>query len=255
MCVINRHKIPVLMLAGLFLTLFIAGCGGAKQYRRVEQSGFLGDYTQLKEGKSNEALYVYVNPKADCRKYSKVVIEPVTLWAKSDDSPLASLDSKDQKMLATLAWGMLYDAMKKGNFEIADKPGPGVMLVKGAVTEATKANVVVADVIAVAPYAWEAGALWGMGTGKWPFLGELSGEMEISDSLTGERLFAGVDKVVGTLGSNIDPTARWDDVRQGFNLWRDRIGKRMANCSETGSFTMPEDKKSWIKKTYEYMSP
>jgi hypothetical protein len=255
MSIVNSHNIPVLMLVTLFLTLSIASCGGAKQYRHVEQSGFLGDYSQLKEGKGNEALYVYVNPTANCQKYRKVMIDPVTLWGKSEDSPLASLDQKDQKMLTTLGWGTLYDAMRKGQFEIVDKPGSDVMRVKGAVTEAVKANVALANTLAVAPYAWEAATLWGMGSGKWPFLGELSGEMEISDSLTGERLFAGVDKVVGTLGSNLDPTVRWDDVRQGFNLWRDRIGKRMASCQETGSFKMPEDERSWIKKTYQYMSP
>ena len=223
----------VLVLAGLFLSVFIAGCGGAKQYRRVQASGFLGDYSQLKQGKANEALYIYVNPKADCRKYSKVMIDPVTLWAKSEDSPLASLDPKDQKMLATLGWGTLYDAMHKGRFEMVDKPGPRVLRVKGAITETAKAKVAVADALAVAPYAWEAASLWGTGTGKWPFLGELSGEMELTDSATGERLFAGVDKVAGALGSNIDPTARWDDVRQGFNLWRDRSGERQRVAPAT----------------------
>ncbi|MDD5494116.1 MAG: DUF3313 domain-containing protein [Dehalococcoidia bacterium] len=254
MVFINHYKMPFLMLVGLFLTLSIAGCG-AKQYRRVDESGFLGDYSQLKEGKGNEALYVYVNTHADCRKYSKVIIDPVSLWGKSKHSSLASLDLKDQKMLATLAWGTLYDAMRKGNFEIVYQPGPDVMRVRGAITEATKAEVILADVMAVAPYAWEAATLWGIGSGKWPFLGELSGEMEISDSQTGERLFAAVDKVVGVLGSNLDPRAGWDDVRQGFNLWRDRLGKRMDSCRKTRSFEMPKDERNWIEKIYEYLSP
>ena len=178
--------------------LLVTSCT-AKQYRRVGKSGFLGDYSHMREGKSNEALYIDVNSKADCHKYSRVIIEPVTLWTNTKDSPLASLDTKDQEMLATQAWGVLHDVIIKGGFEITDKPGPGVMRVKGAVTEATEANVLIADVMAVAPYAWEAATIWGIGTGKWPFLGELAGELEISDSVTGERLFAGVDKVVGTL--------------------------------------------------------
>jgi hypothetical protein len=257
MNVVNRYKISVLMLIGVTLTLSISisGCGRAKQYRRVEQSDFLGDYSKMKQGKSNEALYVYVNPHADCRKYQKVIIEPVVLWGKSDDSPLVSLDSKDQKMLATLAWGTIYDAMHKGNFDIVYQPGADVMRVKAAITEAVKAKVLLADVVVVAPYVWEAATLWGIGTGKWPFLGELSGEMEISDSITGERLFSGVDKVVGTLGSNIDPRAGWDDVWQGFNLWRDRHGKRMASCRTTGSFKMPDDDRGWVTKAYQYISP
>lgn len=239
---------------GLISVFLIVGCT-AKQHRRVEQSGFLGDYSQLTEKKENEALYVYVNPKADCRKYTKVIIDPVTLWAESETSPLATLDEKDKKMLMTQAWGVLYDAMRKGNFQIVDKPGDDVMQVKAAVTEAVEAKVMLASVTAVAPYVWMGATVWGIGSGKWPFLGELAGEMEIVDSVTGERHLAGVDKVVGMLGGNMDPRARWDDVRKGFNIWRDRIGVRMASCRETGSFAMPKDDRSWIHKTFEYMSP
>lgn len=251
----NHHKTTVLILASVLFATSITGCGRAKQYRRVEQSGYLGDYSKMKEGKGNEALYIYVNPQANCHKYSKVIIDPVVLWGESEDSPLASLDPKDQKMLATLGWGTLYDAMKKGKFEIVNKPGPDVIRVKGVITEAVKAKVILADVVVVTPYVWEAATLWGIGTGKWPFLGELAGEMEITDSLTGERLFSAVDKVVGVLGSNIDPLARWDDVRQGFNLWRDRHGVRMASCHNTGSFKMPKDDRNWVTKTYQYISP
>jgi hypothetical protein len=251
---IKQLRKPVVIVIGLALTLSMIGCT-AKQYRRVDQSGFLGDYSQLHEKTQNEALYVYVNPKADCKKYHKVMIDPVTLWGTAEDSPLASLDEKDQKMLVTQGWGMLYDGMKKGNFKIVDKAGLDVIHVRAAITEATKANVILADVVAVAPYAWEAATLWGMGTGKWPFLGELAGEIEITDSQTGERLFAAVDKVVGTMGSNVDPMARWDDVRKGFNLWRDRLGKRMESCQATGSFEMPKDDRGFIQKSYEYMSP
>jgi Protein of unknown function (DUF3313) len=250
----NRHKKPSSLLAALFLTLFIVGCV-AKQSRKVEKSGFLGDYSQFRQAKENEALHVYVNPKADCRKYSKVIIDPVTLWGTSEDSPLAKLNEKDQKMLATRGWGTVYDAMRKADFAITDTPGSDVMRVRAAVTEATKAKVMLANAMAVAPYVWQAATLWGMGTGKWPFLGELASEMEIMDSLTGERLMAGVDKVSGTMGSNMDPRARWDDVRKGFDHWREKIGRRMVSCRETGSFEMPKDERSWMKKTFDYMAP
>lgn len=251
---VNYSHRLILMLAGSFLILSITGCT-AKQYRRVDHSGFLGDYSKLREKQENEALYVYINPKADCRKYKKVIIDPVSLWSVSEDSELATLDQKDKNMLMTQGWGIVYDGMTKGKFKIVDKPGADVMRVRSAITEATKANVMLANILAVAPYAWEAATLWGIGSGKWPFLGELAGEMEIVDSQTGERLFASVDKVVGTMGSNIDPRASWDDVRKGFNLWRDKLGQRMLSCQATGSFKMPKDSRNWVEKTYEYMSP
>ncbi len=251
---INRYKKLSFQIIALLFTLSLSGCG-AKEARRMKQSGFLGDYSQMKEGSNNEALFVYINPAADCRNYSKVIIDQATLWAKTDDSPLAKLDPKDQKMLVTLGWGTVYDGMKKAGFEIVQKPGPGVMRVRGAITEAVKAKVMVANAMALAPYVWEATTLWGMGTGKWPFLGELASEMEIVDSQSGERLFAAMSKVVGTLGSNLDPNARWHDVHDGFDRWRENLAKRMVSCRATGSFAMPEDDRSWIRQKVEYWSP
>lgn len=234
--------------------IFISGCG-AKQHRRVEHSGFLGDYSQMKEGENNEALYVYINPKSDCRKYTNVLIEPVTFWDPKNENDLHELDKKDKNMLASMAWGTLYDAMRKGNFGVVFKPGPEVLRVKAAITEAEEAYVIPANIMAFAPYLWEATTLWGIGVGKWPFLGELAWEIEITDSMTGERLLAKVDKVVGTLFSNMDPAAEWEDVRQGFDLWRDRYGKRMQSCRLTGSFAMPEDDRPWLQQQVEYWTP
>lgn len=250
----NRHKRLFFHVIALLLTLSLFGCG-AKESRRMEQSGFLGDYSRMEEGKNNEALYVYVNHEADCRQYGKFMISQVTLYANSADSPLAKLDPKDQNILMTMGWAGIYEAMRKAGFEPVDKPGPDVMGIKGAITEAVKAKVMVANVMALAPYVWEATTLWGMGTGKWPFLGELAGEMEIVDSQSGERLAAMMSKVVGTLGSNVDPTARWGDIHDGFDRWRDNFTRRMTNCRATGSFAMPEDERSWMRKTIEYWSP
>lgn len=209
----------------------------------------------MMEGKSNEALYVYVNPHADCRKYSKAMIASTVLQGLPGYTALASLAPKDQELLLSLGRGTLNDAMREGNFEIVDVPGPEVLLVKSAITEADKSNVVMALGLSVAPYLWEISTVWGVGTGKWPFLGELSGEMEISDAQTGERLFASVDKVVGTLFSNFNPLDVWSDVRDGFDFWRIRESKRMKSCRATGSFNMPEDERSWMRKTFDYLAP
>ncbi|MEQ1601467.1 MAG: DUF3313 domain-containing protein [Methylophilaceae bacterium] len=243
-----------LTLGSLMLTLPLVGCG-TKQYRHVEPSGFLGDYSKMVEGKSNEALSVYVNPQADCRKYSKAIIEPVVFQEIPGYTTLASLKAEDQSMLLALGRETISSAMREGQFEIVDQPGPDVLRVKSAIIEADKANMVMALGLSVAPYLWEISTVWGVSAGKWPFLGELAGEMEISDAQTGERLFASVDKVVGTLFSTLNPINVWGDVRDGFEFWRIREGKRMKSCRATGSFHMPEDERGWMRKTFDYMAP
>jgi hypothetical protein len=243
-----------ILILSFFTFITLAGCS-AKQHRRVEHSGFLGDYSQLQSGKTNEALYIYVNPDLECKTYTKAMIDPVTLWTEGENSDLAQLPEEDQNMLMSLAWGTIYDAMRQGGLYIVQEPGPDVLRVKAAVTEAAQSNTMIANTLAVAPYAWVAATLWGMGSGKWPFLGELAGEIEILDSVSNTRILAGVDKVAGRLGGNFDPMARWNDVVSGFQLWRDRMGVRMANCKANGTLQMPDDERFWIEKTIDYVSP
>ena len=138
---------------------------------------------------------------------------------------------------------------------MVNETGPGVIRVRAAIAEGTKSKVMVANVLEVVPVVWIGATVWGMGTGKWSFLGELSAEIELLDAETEERLLAGVDKVVGRLGGNIDPRERWGDVVDAFKVWRDRLGQRMESCRETGSFVMPEDERMWIERTIDYVSP
>lgn len=64
---------------GLILLVGVSGCAGTQQTRSVEQSGFLGDYSMLKEGEKDDSLRIYRNPQADWRKYQKIILDPVTL--------------------------------------------------------------------------------------------------------------------------------------------------------------------------------
>lgn len=255
MNLIKYRKMALITPASLLLTLSLIGCG-TKQYRhQVEPSGFLEDYSQMVKGKSNEASSVYVNPQADCRKYSKAIIETTVLRDKPGYTSLSTLEPKDKQMLLTLEHEMLTGAMQEGQFKIVEQIGPDVLRVKSAITEADKANLFMALGLSVTPYLWEISTVWGVSAGKWPFLGELAGEMEISDATSGERLFTSVDKVVGTLFSTLNPLNVWGDVRDGFDFWRIREGKRMKSCHATGSFNMPEDERGWMRKTFDYMAP
>lgn len=49
----------LLVICGLFL---ITGCTKVKQARKAPKSGFLGDYSELKEVGGDKAMLAYVNP-------------------------------------------------------------------------------------------------------------------------------------------------------------------------------------------------
>ncbi|WP_169601576.1 DUF3313 domain-containing protein [Methylococcus geothermalis] len=224
----------------------LCGCSATKQARDVEPSGFLGSYSSLRKGKGEEPLLVYANPAADCRKYTKVMIDPVTLWAKSGDSWLQKLEPKDRDMLRKLGTDTLLDVMNKARFEVVSRPGPDVMRVRLALTEAEKANVLLKEGTVLAPYVTAPAALYSETTGQALFTGDAAFELEILDSLTGQRMYAAADKRVGKL--DVRDFHEWDDVKEAFKSWGERGARRLVQCRMTGSFVSSPKEQSFEEK-------
>ena len=63
-------------------------------------------------------------------------------------------------------------------------------------------------------------------TGTSAFTGRASGEAEILDAVTGERLLAGVDRRVGNTAIR-GALSSWDDVQETFDFWAERIRNRL----------------------------
>ena len=66
-------------------TLFImaiallTSCQTTRQTRSAESSGFLRDYSQLREGEGDEAQLVYIDPTAPWSSYDAIMIDSVTI--------------------------------------------------------------------------------------------------------------------------------------------------------------------------------
>ncbi|MBM4200660.1 MAG: DUF3313 domain-containing protein, partial [Gammaproteobacteria bacterium] len=228
--------------AGLYLSILaaaiplaLAGCGTTKEARSVTPAGFLGNYSDFRRGVGNEPYLIYANPTADCRKYTKVMIDPVTLWSRGDDSSLQKLEEKDRDMLRALGSETLRQTVTQAGLTVVDEPGPDVMRMRAAFTDAEKANVLLEDISAAAPYVSGAATLYAEEKGQALWTGDVAYEMEFLDSMTGERLSAAVDKRVGLLDiRNLDA---WDSVRAALKVWQERGTKRLISCQQTGSFT------------------
>lgn len=226
------------------------GCGTTKAARSVTPSGFLGNYSDLRTGVGNEPLMVYGNPDADCSRYTKAMFDPVELWARGDNSSLQQLSEADRDKLRGLGMQALRSTFAQAGYRVVTTPGPGVMRVRAAFTEAEKANVLLEDVSAVAPYVSGAATLYAEGKGQALFTGDVAYELEYLDSLTGERLSASVDKRVGLMDiRNTDP---WDSINAALAVWQERGIKRLQTCHQTGSFTARPSEETWEQKVEPY---
>ncbi|MFM8333022.1 MAG: DUF3313 domain-containing protein [Candidatus Methylumidiphilus sp.] len=214
-------------LLALVLAVTLNGCGSATPTRSVSASGFLGDYSQLRPGAENsgDPLLMYANPKADCKKYTRILLEPVALWASPKDSAFAKLAPGERSKLLDQAGQILQQSAAQSGYGLAETPAVDVMRLRVALTEAKLPD---------GPA--KAAAAQAQGNAPALFTGEVAFELEAVDAMTGERLYAAADK----RGGDMDPrNAAWNDVKAALKAWGERGVQRLAHCRATGSFTLP----------------
>jgi hypothetical protein len=212
-------------LAAVGLLLALAGCATTEQTRSVEASGFLKDYSQLKPGRGDQALLVYINPQADFSQYQKVIVDPVTIWY-AEGSDLADVPREELQRLADY----LETAMRKQlqlDFQLVERPEPGTLRIRTAITEARKSKVVLDLVSTVLPPARLLSQVGKLATGTHAFAGRAAIEGELLDAVSNQRLVAVVDERAGGKALR-GSTSAWADVQQAFDYWADVLRARLS---------------------------
>jgi Protein of unknown function (DUF3313) len=121
----------------LLAVVVVLGCEAAKvkSVVRPAMSGFLDDYSRLQAGSEDELRWVYRNPSVDWQRYDGVILDAVTLWRAGKDS-LGRVPEGDLQRLVNLFQRTLLDRLGNG-LRLVDEPGPNVMRIRLAITEAS----------------------------------------------------------------------------------------------------------------------
>jgi Protein of unknown function (DUF3313) len=238
------HSQRLQLAVGLFSValagFFLASCSQTaapepNMIQRVEgekpapppPTGFLGsDYSLLTppaEGSDQKAMLRYVNPNVNWSSYNKIMMAPVTFWA-ADDSKVSAAD---QQALCNYAYNEFVKVLGK-NFILTDQPGPGVMKVSVALTDATSAVPGLRSVSVVVPQARALSAIKMLATGSYSFVGSAQGALKANDSVSGHLLAAAVDKRVGgTSIKNVD-VFQWGDAENAIDYWANLTDQRLV---------------------------
>lgn len=204
----TRKLTASLIVSCLILFGGISGCAKTQQMQEPLKTGFLGDYSMLRPGQEGEALLVYKNPQADWKSYDKAMVDSVIIW-RDKNSPLKDEWKADLQRLADYFWDKIVKALMP-NYKIVNKPGPGVMRVTVAMTEAEAS-----------------------------FIGAASVEAKITDAQNGTLLMAVIDRRGGTksLSGAFDS---WSDVEESYQYWAKKLRYRL--CRERGEMGCIEPK-------------
>lgn len=214
---------PASIGMAICLVALLAACSTTRQTRNVQAQGFLRDYSQLRQGEGKEAQLVYVDEGASWKSYDSVMLDSVTIWY---DTKTEDLSAEDRKTLTDLFYQALHDQLSQ-DYRMVERPGPGTLRVRAAITEAKGARVVGNTITTVIPQARMLSTLTGMATNTQAFVGKAAIEGEITDSMSGRRLAAVVDERAG--GKTLRGLGgKWKDVDNAFRYWAERLRTRLG---------------------------
>lgn len=218
-----------LCICSLIALVCLLGACATYQARSVKKSGFLGDYSMLKPGGEGRALLVYIDTKADIKAYSRILMDPVKLYA-SQESSMSNVSKEDRQKLLNYADAAIREQLAK-DYVFVQKPGPGVMRLRVALTEAGNAHVIMDTISTIVPIGLAVSGLKAIATGSWSFVGSAGVEVELLDSQSDTRLVAAVDRQVGgKVTGKGDKFDEWRTVKNAIDLWAERLQKRLAEA-------------------------
>jgi len=195
-------------------------------------SGVLGDYSLLQPGGKDQTLYRYVAPNVDWSQYKAVIVEPVTFWDSAD----SNVSPEVQQKLCDYFYNKLRQDLVK-DVAVVDEPGPGVIRLQVALTNASAATPVLRTASVVIPQLRVVNRLKGFATGSFAFVGSARMEMKATDSVTGQILGEALDQQMG--GNNVMTAAtwQWQDTERAMDHWSELLATRLEQLRTTGSIT------------------
>jgi hypothetical protein len=217
----------------LCVTLFLllcASCNTTEQADTVDgPSGFLKDYSLLEKGKEGQALRVYKKDTVSWKKYKKIMIDPVQIWAKSD-SDINQIDRVKLEKLIGFMNSILVLTLKE-NLEIVTTPGADTLRLKVALTEGQASKMILDTLSTFGPITATASYVNKAAAGEHLAVGKASVEAEVIDSMSGERLLAGMDSRYGGKGLK-GKFDSWDDLKSSFEFWTNKLNAKLTSLTQ-----------------------
>ena len=219
--------LPLLGLSAMLIT----GCSTTQKVA-VKQTdincSFLGSdcakLTPMGKDDDKTAGMRYINPAAQWTQYNKIIIDPVTFWG----GDTTKVSAADQQSLVNYFSQQLNVQLAK-KFEVVTKPGPGVMKLSVALTDADAATPGLRSVSMIIPQARAVSSLKYLATGSFPFVGSAQAQAKITDSVTGETLGLAVDRRIGGGSMAAGFQWQWGDAENAINQWSEMIAEKLSS--------------------------
>jgi hypothetical protein len=133
----------------------------------------------------------------------------------------------NQQALCDYFYTVLQKDLGK-NFTIVDEPGPGVMKLSAALTDASSAIPVLRTISLIVPQARALSTIKMVATGTYAFVGSAEGDAKLTDSVSGQLLAAWADKRVGGVSVKNVTVFTWGDADNAMDYWANGLDQRLV---------------------------
>ncbi len=194
------------------VAIVIAAFSSAAYGQEMMQSGFMTDYSQLQKVTDGSADYRFIAPGAEDKlvEYDAVMVDQPEFFIAAD-SPYHGVKARQLDVLGESLRHGFSQALAK-EYYVVERPGANVLFVRAALSnlKLKRAKLHGADYLPVGIVTMPARRGATRDISKKASLRSAVLEMEVFDSVTGERLVAIIDSRSADAG---DPTS-WDQIDQ-----------------------------------------
>jgi hypothetical protein len=221
------------MVAITIITM-LGACAETKQetLAAAPAPSFLPEPALLKRGQSGgEADLVYFRPGTSWPSYTRINLEPVTVWT-GPGSNTQRIPPQQRQALANTLHKNVHDAISKRCAMVTDQTDhrPGTAIVRVAIIDATNPNRTLDTISTYIPQIHTLDVLAGYafddGVAYW--VGNATIEGYAKDAMNGALLWEAADERAGTKSFTRDVFKSWDDVDNAFKAWGDQFATRIA---------------------------
>ena len=219
----------IMLVALMFSLCACAGTGtktASKDFNPADH--FLGaDYAKLRENPDLKGGLGWRNPTFKPAAYSAMHVEPVVLWHGQDMAKKSGLKMEELDLLATYFHDVLARVPDGKAMKLADRPGPGVISVKAAVTGVEASSPVSNALTSVVPVGILVSAGMQVATGQAVGVGKCAVEVRFVDSVSGEDIAMFAETKVGKKYDSAGFT-KTGQTEEAMNEWAALLKERIA---------------------------
>jgi len=219
---------------------------------RLTRSGFLSDYARLKPVAALDGIECWRDTALNPKQFDKALVSRIVVSLAppkgQKEGEVKIIDPNDLKTLTDYFHGALVKALKP-EMQVVDKAGPGVVVIRVALTDLVPTTVTDSLAGTLIPYGFVAEAGSGVATGRpagsTPYLGETGMEMQFRDGANGRIIAECRDTEIGRkYAADVNSSAvgaaqtwangymssfqAWQYAKEAFDKWSLLVARRFA---------------------------